>query len=773
MSSQAGRESERHQIIIHGIVQGVGFRPFVYTQALHWGLVGFVLNDSSGVTIEVEGTLDALNGFERALHEEAPPLARIDSINVGAVELRHETTFTIAQSEGNVGGTALISPDSATCDDCLREIFDPKDRRYGYAFTNCTNCGPRFTIIQDVPYDRDKTTMRAFPMCPACQAEYNDPLNRRFFAQPNACPICGPQVHLFDANGLSLKADDPIGIAAQQLATGAILAIKGLGGYHLVCDPFQEEVVQRLRQRTQQKTRPFPLMVLDLDTAHRLCEVSDAEAELLQSRQRPIVLLNQHTDCPVASGVTLSHTTLGIMLPYAPLYHLLLHAFQTAIAPGHAAALVVTSGNLDSEPIFYRDSDAFQRLLPIADGMLTHDRDIHIGCDDSVARIVASKKQILRRSRGYVPEPISLTVESPIPLLACGSLSNNTFCLSKGNQAFISHHIGDLNNQQTMAEFYEVLDHFQRLFNIHPDAVAYDMDPDDLATRYALTSDIPHKIDVQHHHAHVASVLAEHGLTSSVIGIVADNGGYGTDGALWGGEVLIADLEKFERFAHLSYVPLPYKEVVMADARNMALAYLVQIFGDTSLNLNIPFIETLNAAQKHLLIQANERNSARVSTSSLGLLINAAETIVGFSQWSQKKHATHELEIIAKTCSQAYPFAVSNGTPIILDTSETLRGIVVDLQHGISGLQIIGRLYYTLIEMLTLSCQQARNATNVNIVALSGGSFQNRLILEQLIARLEANNFQVYSNQQIPIHDGGLSLGQAAIAGAQLRHTSK
>src|SRR6266516_1516236 len=494
MASIIGSTIQRRRIVVQGIVQGVGFRPFVYNQELRWGLVGFVLNDSLGITIEVEGTPETLDGFQSALHEETPPLAHIDSIVTELVPPHQESAFIIAHSQAGAERHALISPDSTTCEDCLHELFDPEDRRYHYPFINCTNCGPRFTIDQDVPYDRTKTTMRVFPMCPDCQAEYEDPLNRRFHAQPNACPACGPQVRLLDwtsKGNLYPPSTDPIAAAAQRLASGAILAIKGLGGYHLACDALNSEAVRRLRQRKQREAKPFALMVPDLEAARRLCQVSDAEAALLQSHRRPIVLLSQRPDCPVAPAVAPAYNTLGIMLPYTPLHHVLLHAFAEQIQPGQLAVLVMTSGNLSDEPIAYQDEDARQRLASIAEGMLAHNRDIHMRCDDTVTRITAGGEQIMRRSRSYVPEPLSLPFDLPAPLLACGGHLKNTFCLGKGQQAFVSHHIGDLENLETLTSFREGIEHFKRLFYIYPKAVAYDLHPEYLAPKYALDMDIP------------------------------------------------------------------------------------------------------------------------------------------------------------------------------------------------------------------------------------------------------------------------------------------
>ncbi len=775
MSSVIGSKIERRRIIIQGIVQGVGFRPFVYGQALHRNLVGFVLNDSAGVTIEVEGSPDALDGFQRALREKAPPLARIDSLIIEPVEPCYETAFIIAHSQAGSERHALISPDTATCDDCLRELFDPADRRYHYPFINCTNCGPRFTIVKDVPYDRDKTTMRIFPMCPACQAEYEDPLNRRFHAQPNACPTCGPQTHF-----ITLSDHNPITTAAQHLAAGSILAIKGLGGYHLACDALNTEAVQRLRQRKHREAKPFALMVPDLETARRLCQVSDAEAVLLQSHRRPIVLLSQRPDCPVAPAVAPAYNTLGIMLPYTPLHHVLLHAFAEQIQPGQLAVLVMTSGNLSDEPIAYQDEDARQRLASIAEGMLAHNRDIHMRCDDTVTRITAGGEQIMRRSRSYVPEPLSLPFDLPAPLLACGGHLKNTFCLGKGQQAFVSHHIGDLENLETLTSFREGIEHFKRLFDIYPKAVAYDLHPEYLATKYALDMDIPRKIGVQHHHAHIASVLAEHGIQGPAIGLAADGTGYGTDGAVWGCEIMSADLLGFERLAHLAYVPLPGGDHAVRQPWRMAAVYLAQAYGDAFLDLDIPFVHQLDRPKWHVLAQMIERGINSLPTSSLGRLFDAVAALIGLrNEVLYEGQAAIELEILAQQQEKGihegqsiiYPFTIStrDQMPTTLDVAPMLRGIVSDIQQGVPASEIADRFHHSIAELLATVCFGTREQTGLNIIALSGGVFQNRLLLEQLVKRLEGMSFQVYVNRRVPPNDGGISLGQIAVAAAQLQ----
>jgi hydrogenase maturation protein HypF len=779
MASVIGSTIQRRRIVVQGIVQGVGFRPFVYGQALRLGLAGFVLNDSLGVTIEVEGTPETLDDFLRALHKETPPLARIDSVSVEPIPPGHETSFTIAHSQTGAERYALISPDTATCDDCLHELFDPTDRRYRYAFINCTNCGPRFTIVQDVPYDRDKTTMRVFPMCPACQAEYDDPLNRRFHAQPNACPICGPQVRLLDwaehatNQTPALSNADPIIAAAQRLAAGTILAIKGLGGYHLACDALNIETVKRMRQRKHREAKPFALMVPDLDTVRRLCQVSDAEAALLQSRRRPIVLLTRRSDCSVAPGVAPDYNTLGVMLPYTPLHHLLLHAFAEAIEPGQPAVLVMTSGNLSDEPIAYQDVEARERLAPIAEGMLAHNRDIHMRSDDSVMRITAGSEQFFRRSRGFAPEPIPLSFDFPVPLLACGGHLKNTFCLGKGRQAFVSHHIGDLEKLETLTSFRDGIEHFQRLFDIYPEAVAYDLHPEYLATKYALDMDISQKIGVQHHHAHIASVLAEHGLRGPVIGVAADGTGYGTDGAIWGCEIMIADLIGFERLAHLSYVPLPGGEQAVRQPWRMAAIYLAQAYGESFLELDIPFVHLLDRSKWRTLARMTARSINSPPTSSLGRLFDAVAALVGLrSEVLYEGQAAIELEQLAdahKRQLETYPFTSGDRTPMTLDVAPMIRAIVNDIQHDIPISRIASRFHSSIAKLLATACLKTREQTGLNVVALSGGVFQNRLLLEQLVARLEEMAFQVYINRRMPPNDGGLSLGQIAVAAARLQ----
>ena len=782
MASATESTKQRQRVLVQGIVQGVGFRPFIYTQAARLGLAGFVCNDSQGVTIEVEGTVEALADLQRALREQAPPLARIDSIAVELLALRHDESFVITHSQSQSERHALISPDTATCADCLRELFDPTDRRYHYPFINCTNCGPRFTIVQDVPYDRAMTTMRAFPMCPACQVEYDDPGNRRFHAQPNACPLCGPQVSLTiwgeaDEEKSITPGVDALDAAARQLASGEVLAIKGLGGYHLACDALNEAAVRQLRGRKHREAKPFALMALDLETVRRLCQVNEAEAALLQAHRRPIVLLAQQPVCPVASGVAPASSTLGMMLPYTPLHHVLLHAFAQSVPADRPAVLVMTSGNMSEEPIAYQDDDAHSRLRAIAGGMLSHNRAIHVRCDDSVVRVAGGGEQIFRRSRGYAPEPLQIAFELPVPLLACGGHLKNTFCLGKGNRAFLSHHIGDLENVATLTSFREGIEHFQRLFAIAPEAIAYDLHPEYLATKYALDSALTPQIGVQHHHAHIASVLAEHGLSGPVIGVAADGTGFGTDGAVWGCEIMRADLCAFERLAHLTYVPLPGGAQAVRQPWRMAATYLAQTYGDAFVDLDVPFTRQLDRAKWRTLSQMIEHGLNCPPTSSLGRLFDAVSALLGLrTEVVYEGQAAIELEVLAETAQQAgmrecgsYPFTIGQGTLALLDVTPVIRALVDDMQRHVPAREIALRFHYTVADLLATACSEARERTGLDSVALSGGIFQNRLLLERLQERLEGMAFKVLINRRVPPNDGGLSFGQLAVAAAQLQ----
>jgi hydrogenase maturation protein HypF len=786
---------ERVRVLVHGIVQGVGFRPFIYGLAQRYHLNGYVRNDAAGVTIEVEGDSDAVAAFISAIPNDPPPLAMIERVASERLPLKYDTAFVITATGDSTDKQAFVSPDVCLCMNCLQELFDPANRRYRYPFINCTNCGPRFTIIQEMPYDRVATTMRAFPMCAECHAEYKNPVDRRFHAQPNACPVCGPQVRfLQNATSTPVTGDRAILETQRLLKAGGIVAVKGLGGYHLACDATNEAAMAQLRARKHREDKPFALMVADIATIERFCVVAEDERTLLTSRHRPIVLLRRRqegtgTSYPsIAEAVAPGSQYLGCMLPYTPLHYLLLKSGDME-AP---LTLVMTSGNVSEEPIAYQDETAFARLEGVADAFLTHNRDIYIRCDDSVVRSTGEiitetgtppmagmpiTVQFLRRSRGYAPQPIGMDWDFPKELLAVGAHLKNTFCLGKGRYAFMGHHIGDLENLETLTSFREGIEHFKTLFDIQPKVIVYDLHPGYLATQYALESAIPHKIGVQHHHAHIAGVMAEHGLTDPVIGIAADGTGYGTDGALWGGEVMVADLCSFERIAHLQYVPLPGGEQAIRQPWRMAAVYLQATFGEAFLELDIPFVRGLGGSHPlyprwRPLAQMIERKLNSPMTSGIGRLFDAVAALMGIRQEVRYEgQAAVELEMYATAYhgvppARRYPFEINKGT---LDVTPLIRSIVRDIQDGVPLAQMAYCFHASVATMLATVCNKVREQTGIGIVALSGGVFQNRLLLEQTIAPLKGLGFQVYINRRVPPNDGGISLGQAAIGAAQIR----
>jgi hydrogenase maturation protein HypF len=761
------RNTMRQQVQIHGIVQGVGFRPFVYGLAQRMALTGFVRNDAAGVTIEVEGPPDALTAFVAALHHEAPPLAQIEAVHVVAVPLRHDTTFTIMSSTSGMRSTQ-IAPDTAPCPDCLREMADPHDRRYQYPFLNCTNCGPRFTIVDDIPYDRANTSMAGFALCSNCAAEYADPRNRRFHAQPTACPVCGPQLAYQPASSAQPTANAAAALAAAvaDLCAGRIVAIKGLGGYHLACDARNAAAVQTLRQRKHREAKPFALLVADVEIAAQLCSVNAREAALLRSSERPIVLLDRRPEIALPPALAPGYTTLGIMLPPTPLHELLIAACATPAAP--PPILVLTSGNLSDEPIAYDDADALQRLHAIADSFLLHNRPIRTRCDDSVVRVVTDSVQPLRRARGYAPAPIRLARPFAVPVLAYGGHLKNTFCLGRGSSAFLSHHIGDLENLETLSAFRTSIAHYQRLFAIQPELLVHDLHPEYLATKEALAVQHIPRIGVQHHHAHIVSVLAEHDLAEPVIGIAADGTGYGLDGAIWGGELLLAERHTFTRLGHVAYIPLIGGEQAVRQPWRIAAAYLAQYYGaDFADQLDLPFTRTLDRATWNLLHRMAAKQLNSPYTSSLGRVFDAVAALIGLrSSVHYEGQAAIELEAIAQPNAEPYPSSIIDSMPYEFDLSPTFAAIVRDLQANTPLPHIAGRFHAAIAALLTNACIVARRDTGVNSVALSGGVFQNRLLLTSLRTRLEAANFRVYTNRRVPPNDGGLSLGQAVVAAA-------
>ena len=768
---------ERREVSVRGIVQGVGFRPFVYALARRHGLTGLVRNDAEGVYIEVEGDVERLDLFVRGIEEDAPPMAVVEAVDWRQLAALGGRDFRIEESREGVRRRALVSPDVATCDDCLAEVFDPRDRRHRYPFTNCTNCGPRFTITRQVPYDRATTTMSRFTMCPECQREYDDPSDRRFHAQPNACPLCGPRVRLLDRFGheLHAKPDDPILRTAGMLRGRAIVAIKGLGGYHLACDPFDGRAVRTLRGRKVRQDKPFALMARDLEQVRELCLVGPEEEVLLTSPARPIVLLTCREGAGVADEVAPRQNTLGVMLAYTPLHHLLL---RDAGIP-----LVMTSGNNSDEPIAYRDDEAFEQLGDIADFFLIHDRPIHMRTDDSVARVVRGETYPIRRSRGYAPLPLRVAEDFRRHILACGGELKNTFCVAKESHVFLSHHIGDLENFETLTSFREGIDHFCRLFDVRPELVAYDLHPEYLSTKYAREledSELP-AVGVQHHHAHIASCLADNGRPGdeSVIGVALDGTGYGTDGAVWGGEFFEGSLESgFERRGHLEYAPLPGGSAAIRQPWRMALAQLVSIYGeDEAAELPLAAVRQAGERNARLIARLVEHKLNTPPTSSAGRLFDAVAALVGVpgtERTTYEGQAAVELELAADgPANRGYPFRLrAQGDGWVVETHAIIRGVVDDLLSGRRAGEISARFHRTMAEVVVAGCERAREAGGPATVALSGGTFQNMLLLDQAIKLLQEKDFVVHKHKRVPANDGGIALGQAVLADRALEKAS-
>jgi hydrogenase maturation protein HypF len=755
----------RKGIEVAGIVQGVGFRPYVYRLSRELGLAGLISNTAAGVAIEVEGPAAAVETFLHRLPRELPPLARITSLAVRDLPCDHDAEFRILPSRLGEESRALISPDVALCDDCLRELFDPADRRYRYPFINCTNCGPRFTIVREIPYDRPRTSMAVFPMCPACQREYDDPGNRRFHAQPNACWDCGPRVELWGAQGKRIETAEPIVEAAAQLASGAVVAVKGLGGFHLAADATNAAAVETLRERKRRVGKPFAIMVRDLASLEESCEVDDFARGLLLGPERPIVLLLKERRSPIAEAVAPDLRELGVFLPYTPLHHLL-------FAEGEFLALVMTSGNLSEEPIAIDNSEAVARLSGLADFFLAHNRDILRRADDSVVRASGGRVRQLRRSRGYVPVPVFLSEELP-RVLAVGGELKNTICLTKGRHAFLSQHIGDLENLESHRFFAEAIEHLERVLEIEPQVIAFDLHPDYFSTRWALAQKGIERVGVQHHHAHIASCMAENHLEGKVIGIALDGTGYGADENVWGGEVLLADYASFERAAHFAYVRMPGGAAAIHEPWRMAVSYLFQHFGDGFWNLPITFIKQLDRRGAEILLKMVERGVNSPLTSSCGRLFDAVAALAGIRQRvTYEAQAAIELEAAIATGNDgsAYPLELSpDGAGWLIDTKPMFEALVSDLRRGESASLISCRFHNALIEIFVHLAILLRDRTGLERACLSGGTFQNVYLHEGLGTRLRAAGFEVFTHSEVPAGDGGLSLGQAMVAAHRLQ----
>ena len=745
----------RRRIRVRGTVQGVGFRPFIYGLANSAGLTGFVLNDPSGVLIEVEGSRTAIARFLERMAAESPVMAAIDRIEDEAIDATGSLSFEIRTS--TLGGVveAHVAADAATCDACLAEIHDPSARRYRYAFTNCTDCGPRFTIVTDVPYDRPNTTMAVFDMCAECKAEYEDPGDRRFHAQPIACPACGPQLRILNRD-LEQLAGDPIELAARLIASGKVVAIKGLGGYHLACDATNRRAVEELRARKHREEKPLAVMVRTLEHARTLCDIGPEEAVVLSTRRRPIVLLRRRENAPVASAVAPGNRWLGVMLPYTPLHHLLLDELDRPI--------VLTSGNLSEEPIAHRDEKAFEKLAAIADAWLLHDREIHVRCDDSVVRVTSDGDYPIRRSRGFAPEPVIVRPFSK-PVLAAGGELKHTFCIGVGERAILSHHIGDLENWEAMSALLEGVEHFTRLFDVKPQIIAHDLHPEYLSTKWATSLDIATKVGVQHHHAHIVSCLADNGRDERVIGLALDGTGYGDDDTIWGCEVLECDSSFYRRRAHLRYVSLPGGGAAIKQPWRMAAVYLHEAFGPEAGELELDFVRATRSKWGPLFAMVSSGINSPLA-SSAGRLFDAVAALCGVKQTvSYEGQAAAELEQLADpSVSVAYPCPVRDGE---IDGVQLVAAAVEDLIGGRPPGHVAAAFHNGLSEALVRCCEEVRRATGLGVVALSGGTFQNALLLERVASGLDLGGFEVLIHRRVPPNDGGIALGQAVVANAR------
>jgi hydrogenase maturation protein HypF len=768
----------RQRILVRGVVQGVGFRPFVYGLAQRLGLTGLVGNESSGVFIEVQGRLESVEAFQSALREKPPPLAVIDALLAEDLAPIEEQGFTIVEGRQDARSTP-VTPDVATCDECIRELFDPADRRYRYPFLNCTNCGPRFTILRDLPYDRPRTTMAVFPMCAACEAEYHDPANRRFHAQPNACPVCGPRLWFVPAAQAAEAADRPadpgdrpqgeeaLHLAQEVLADGGIVAVKGLGGFHLACDATNNKAVARLRERKGRVDKPFALMIATLDLARRYVEIDSAEESLLLGGARPIVLLRRRLGLSapraLACGVAPGNSFLGIMLPYTPLHHLLVGD----------RPLVMTSGNVGDEPIARDNAEALYRLAPLADSLLVHNREIHVVCDDSVVRVFEGHEAPVRRSRGYAPFPVPWPAADGPAVLATGGELKATACLAKPPYAYLSQHIGDMGNLETLDAFERALEHLRLLFRADPALVACDTHPGYLsvqwARRFADERGLP-LVQVQHHHAHAASVMMEHGLDGSkpVVAIVFDGTGHGPDQAIWGGEVLLADYRGFRRLAHLKYVPLPGGDAAIRRPYRVALAHLWAAglpWAD-----DLPCVAACPQIERRLLRRQLERSAQCVPTSSMGRLFDAVSALIGIRQIvTYEAQAAIEMESLChrgdERAEVSFAWDLEEGSdPLVFSPTAILSRIVSEQSRGASREALAFYLHLAVADLIIELARRARQQTNVATVALSGGVFQNMLLLRLAVDRLRAGGFDVLVHRKVPANDGGLALGQAAVA---------
>ncbi len=767
-------------VLVEGVVQGVGFRPFVWRLATELKLAGRVRNAAGRVEVEAAGPVAALDAFARRLRSDAPPRARVERVTVAplAAELAGDLPipFAIDESISLAATDRLFPPDIATCDDCLRELFDPADRRYRYPFTNCTNCGPRATIIGELPYDRAQTTMHAFPLCDACDAEYRDPADRRFHAEPVACATCGPRLSWRPTGAPAPIAagEDALAAAAAGLRAGAVVAVKGLGGYHLACDATDDIAVRRLRDRKRRWAKPFAIMVRDLAAARALCRVGALERRLLDGPARPIVLLEARRDGEpaLAPSVANGNRRLGVFLPYTPLHHLLLEAA--------GRPLVLTSGNLTDEPLATDDADALARLGGLADGFLAHDREIRARYDDSVTRVVARRESVVRRARGYAPEPLLLPIATPVPLLAVGAELKHTFTLARGGRAHVAPHNGDLEDLATHRAFTDGLAHLSRLLALEPEVVVHDLHPEYLSTKYALERfPAATRVAVQHHHAHVASCAAEHGITTSFLGVAYDGLGMGDDDTFWGGEILLADLRSYRRLARFGRAPMPGGALAVKKPYRMALGYLLgaeAVDGGAAIDAGpdgpaAQFLDRLDPRELALVRTQVARALNAPVASSAGRLFDAVAALLGIRDVAEfEAQAAIDLELAAGDRAGALlPYRLARvGGLLVYDPRPTLTALLEARAAGRAAGPLAAAFQATVAQVTREILAEARNRTGVGIVCLSGGVFQNRRLASDLLRGLAGDGFEVFINRQVPVNDGGVSYGQAAVAAARL-----
>jgi hydrogenase maturation protein HypF len=762
--SMIERPEKRAVIGVRGVVQGVGFRPFIYRLATQHHLRGWVRNTSGNVEIEIEGKESEVYDFLNNLKTQAPLQARIEQIQVVLSSPKGYIDFRIHESERQEGKYQLVSPDIATCQDCRQEVSDPSDRRFRYPFTNCTNCGPRFTIIEDIPYDRPKTTMREFKMCPQCEQEYRDPLDRRFHAQPNACSVCGPQLELSDADGKRVDCTDVIKKASDLLRDGKIIAVRGLGGFQLACDATSRKAVDLLRQRKQRPAKPFAVMLATLIEARKHCTISAEEGRLLESPESPIVLVKWKTaDSDIVPNVAPNLDYLGVMLPYTPLHHLLL---KEAGIP-----LVMTSGNRSEEPIAKDNDEALMRLKGIADYFILHNRGIYARYDDSVFMVEDGQPVALRRARGYAPYPVILPYNSK-QILACGAELKNTFCLTRDNHAFLSQHIGDMENEETLEHFENTVELYKRLFRIEPEIIACDLHPEYLPSKYAQNLAVEKKlplVTVQHHQAHIVSCLVENKVEGPVIGVAFDGVGYGTDGAIWGGEFLTADWHGFRRAGQFEYVPMPGGAAAIKKPYRMALGYLYTLLGDVALPDTLS--QKLNSTEAVIIKKQLQQKVNCPLTSSVGRLFDAVAAVAGVRQEiDYEAQAAIELEMLTpdsidENKLQVYPFCIEVESGMrIIRLAELFQAVIEDVRNRVAVSKISAKLHNTVAKITVKMCQDIAQETGLRQVALSGGVFQNRLLLRLTRRQLEKAGFQVFTHHLVPTNDGGIALGQAVVA---------